>query len=232
MRRKFILLMIIAALVIFFPSAVFGQSSTGLEQRIGQSILIKGRLEQGVLIVKDGKIQTPSCNSPEQYVTADQSESGWACFDQPSQTWLTHALPPQAAAGVYEQSPAVIYSEPSTVYDYGYGYPYPYYAYPYYAYPYPWAPFGLGFGFGFGNGGHHFHDGHAFRDGHAFHNGQAFAHRGGGFAPHNGGGIVAPHSGGGMAHSGGGMAHGGGGMAHGGGGFGGHMGGGMGGGRR
>jgi hypothetical protein len=233
MRREFILLMIIAALVILSP-ALLAQSGTSEQHRIIQPITINGQSAQGALIVENGAVQSYTCPAPQQYVTADQSEIGWACFDSSSGLWLLHAQPPSsAAAPSTEESPNVIYSQPNTVYVpsdtgaypyYPYSYAYPYYPYSYYGYPYFWGPgVGLGFGFNFGNG---FHDGH-FHNGH-FHGGNAFAHGGGGFA-HGGGGSahLAPGfgHGGGFAHSGGGFAHGGGGFAHGGG-FGGHMGGG------
>src|SRR4029077_18903436 len=109
MRMKFILLMIIAAPVIFFPS-VFAQSSTAGEHRIIQPITVNGQPAQGVSVVQNGTLQTYSCQSPEPYVTANQSESGWACFEQGTGMWLLPAQPPSQAAGAApQQSPTVIY---------------------------------------------------------------------------------------------------------------------------
>jgi hypothetical protein len=206
MRRKFILSMIIAALVISFPS-VFAQSSTAGEHRIIQSITVNGQPAQGVLVVQNGTVQTYSCQSPEPYVAANRSESGWACVEPATGMWLLHAQPPSPdAAAATQQSPTDIYSEPNTIYVPTYSLGYPYYPYRYYGYPYFWGPqFGLGFAFNFGHG-------HGF-----FHNGQGF-----GRGEFNHGGFA--HAGPAFGHGGGGFAHGGGGFH--GGGFGGHMGGG------
>src|SRR5262245_48972436 len=127
MRRKFVFSMIIAAIVIFFPS-VFAQSSDAEEQRIIQSTIVNGQMGRGVLVVQNGTVQTYSCDSPKQYLTADLSESGWACFEQATGMWLLHAQPRSQTAlpSASQQSPTVIYSEPNTVYvpTYSYGYPY------------------------------------------------------------------------------------------------------------
>src|SRR5262245_2851972 len=178
MRTKFVFSMIIAALMIFFPSA-FGQSNTATaaEDRIIQSITLNGQPAQGVLVVQNGTVQAYSCQYPAPYITSDQSESGWACFEQATGMWLLHAQPPtQAAAAASQQSPTVIYGEPTTVYVPSYNYGYPYYPYSYYGYPYFWGPaFGLGFGFNFGHG---FHNGRVFNNGFVFRNGNGFAHGG------------------------------------------------------
>jgi len=233
MRRNLLFSMIIGALVIFSPSA-FAQSISDAH-RIVQPITVNGESASGVLLVRDGAVQTVSCDSPQPYQTADHAESGWACYDSGTGMWLLHAEAPSSASS---SAPAVIYNQPSTVYvpSYSYTYPYAYPYYPYYpysyGYPFFWGPtFGLGFGFNFGHG---FHDGHEFHGGHFAHGG--FNHSGNGFAHvgpafHGGGGFA--HGGGGFAHGAGGF-HGGGGGFHGGagfhgGGFGGHMGGGGGG---
>jgi hypothetical protein len=203
MRRKFIL-STVAALVIFFPS-VFAQSNTAEEHRIIEPITVNGQPAMGVLVVQDGTVQTFSCDSPEPYVMANRSESGWACLEQTTGMWLLHVQPPSSLAdAASQQSPTVIYGEPNSIYaptyDYGYGYPYPYYPYSYYGYPNFWGPgFGLGFGFNFGHGGNAFHGGHGFAHGGFNHGGTGFGHAGPAFG--HGGGF------------------------HGGGGFGGHMGG-------
>ena len=200
MRTKFVFSMIIAAIVILTP-ALLGQSSTAADHRIIESITINGQTENGVLILRNGNLQTPTCPSPEPYVTPDQSESGWACYEQQTGMWLLHAQPTSIAPA--EQPPTVIYNEPNTVYvpSYSYSYPYPY-PYPYNGYyPYYWGPaFGLGFGFGFGHGfhGNNF-NGHAFHGnnfhgnsfGHGFNHGPGFRHGGGGF--HGGGHMGGGH---------------------------------------
>jgi hypothetical protein len=114
---------------------------------------VNGQQVQGVMVVQNGTVQTYTCLSPQQYVTVDQSSSGWACFEETTGVWLLHSQPPQTAYSyqqpqVYGTTPAVpVYSYPYT-YPYGY-YPYDGY-YPYYSY----SPFFIGprFGFGFGFG--------------------------------------------------------------------------------
>jgi hypothetical protein len=216
MRKTFFLSVIIAALLMYFPS-VFAQSSIAGQQRIMESIMVNGQPAQGVLVVENGTLKSYSCDSPQPYVTTNQSESGWACFDESTGMWLLNAQPPSQA------TTAVIYNEPNTIYvptySYGDGYPYPYYSY---GLPYLWGPaLGLGFGFNFGHFGHGFHEGHGFHNGHGFANG-GFNHGGAGFAH----GVPGISRGGGFGHGGGFQ----GGGFHGGGfhgrGFGGHMGGG------
>jgi hypothetical protein len=260
MREKLFFSMIIAALVFFVPTA-FAQSSTAADRQIPQSILVNGQTAQGVLVVHNGTVQTYSCQYPQQYVTADGTESGWACFDQGTGQWLLHAQPGSNAEDygtqqsvVYNNSPNTVYVPPTYAYgddypsSYSYGYPYPYY--PYYGYPYGWPGLGFGLGFAFGNSFNngHFHGGN-FNNFHGgnFHGGHGVVvgPRGNAFVsgPHGNFGVVHGNSGfhgggfngggfhGGGFHGGGGGFHGGGGGFHGGG-FGGHMGGMGGGGHR
>lgn len=146
-------LSLIVSVLAYYPS-VFAQAP---EERIVQPIIIDGQQAQGVFVVRNGTIQSQTCPYPRQYFTADQSSSGWACFEQSTGMWLLQALPPKTAGP--QQGPTIVYSQPSTVYvpapayGYGYGYyPYSYYGSPYYGYPYVFGPsFGFGFGFGFGS---------------------------------------------------------------------------------
>ena len=154
MTKRLILAIIITAAFARSYSA-FAQTPAD-QQRIGEPIIVSGQQAQGVLVIQNGTVQGYSCPSPQPYVTANQSESGWACFEQTTGTWLLHAQPPlQATAPI--QQPTIVYSQPSAVYVpaptipmYGY-YPYGYYSYPYsyYSYPYIIGP-RVGFGFGFG----------------------------------------------------------------------------------
>jgi hypothetical protein len=117
------------------------------QQRIIQPIVVNGQQVQGVYIVQNGVIEKQMCSIPQQYVTADQSSSGWACFEASTGMWLLNAQPPQQTA-VPQQGPAIIYTQPSPIYVappiYGY---YPV-GYPYYGYPYFFGPsFTFGFGF-------------------------------------------------------------------------------------
>src|SRR5690349_6271286 len=104
MRRKLVFSTIIVALVVFF-STLLAQSAAPDQQRITESITIDGQPAMGVIVQQNGSIVTTSCSSPQRYVTADGSESGWACFDQSNGMWMLHAQPPQ-------QSSANVYSVP------------------------------------------------------------------------------------------------------------------------
>jgi hypothetical protein len=152
--------MIIAALLILIPSSLARAEGV---QRIVQSISINGRPAQGVLVVQDGVAQTFNCSAPQPYVMADNSDSGWACYEESSGMWLLHAQPT-----------SIGYNAPSTVYipSYSYVNPYPFYPYSYYGYPYYWGPnVGIGFGFTFGHGFHN----HGFAHG-GVHGGPGFGH--------------------------------------------------------
>src|SRR6516164_8777769 len=97
------------------------------QERIGQPVIINGQQVQAVTVVQNGVVQTYTCLNPQQYVAADQSSSGWACFDQAAGTWLLHAVPqqsalPQQSVPVYNQS-SDYYPDTGAAYGY-YGYPY------------------------------------------------------------------------------------------------------------
>ena len=145
--------LIMGLLVSSYP--VFGQVATSGQQRIPQAVIINGQQAQGVMVVQNGTVQSYTCPSPQQYVTADQSSSGWACYEETTGVWLLHAQPPQGTTYSYQQTPVYSYQQPPAYvpspgvppYSYPYGY-YPYDFYPYYSY----YPFFVGprFGFGFG----------------------------------------------------------------------------------
>jgi hypothetical protein len=148
------LLLIMGLLVCSY--SVFGQIATSGQQRIPQAVIINGQQAQGVMVVQNGSVQTFTCASPQQYVTADESSSGWACYEQTMGVWLLHAQPPQGTPYSYQQPPVYSYQQPPAyfpvpgvpVYSYPYGY-YPYDFYPGY-YPFFVGPrFGFGFGAGF-----------------------------------------------------------------------------------
>jgi hypothetical protein len=154
MTMKLVLSIIYIALAFWAPS--LSAQTPADQQRIIEPIIVNGQQAQGVLVLQNGAVQSYACSSPQPYTTANQSESGWACFDQATGMWLLHAQPPLQATAP-QQQPTIVYSQPNPVYvpapvyDYGY-YPYPYYPYPYsyYSYPYFVGPrFGFGFGFGF-----------------------------------------------------------------------------------
>jgi hypothetical protein len=152
-------LLLSLVIVLAFSYSGFTQRPS---ERIPQSIIINGQQADGAFVVQDGTIQSQICASPQQYVTANRSSSGWACFEEATRTWLLQARPVIQAA-TPRQGPTIIYSYsqpapvyvPAPVYSYPYNqyqYPYPYYPYPYSysygAYPFIWGPtFGFGFGF-------------------------------------------------------------------------------------
>src|SRR6516164_5708870 len=156
---KRLLLSVLAVAFLSFASARIAQSAP-VDQRIAQPIIVNGQQVQGLTVVHNGVVQSFTCAAPQQYVAADQSSSGWTCFDESTGTWLMHAVP--QTANVYEQyeQPPVYYPD-TTVYGYyGYPYSYPYYDYPYYGYPFYGGPFAFGFGYGhgfYGHGGHFEH---------------------------------------------------------------------------
>ena len=142
--------LIIGLLVSSYP--VFGQVATSGQQRIPQPIIINGQQAQGVMVVQNGTVQSYTCPSPQQYVTADESSSGWACYEETTGVWLLHAQPLQLSTYTYQQPPVYSYQQAPPApavppYSYPYGY-YPYDFYPYYSY-YPFI-IGPRFGFGFG----------------------------------------------------------------------------------
>jgi len=110
---------------------VFGQIPTSGQQRIPQSIIINGQQVQGVMVVQNGTVQTYTCSSPQQYVTVDQSSSGWACFEETTGMWLLYAQPPPENTA--PRAPTIVYSQPTPVYVPAPTTP-PIYSYPY-SYP-------------------------------------------------------------------------------------------------
>src|SRR5262245_32059079 len=77
--------------------SAFAQSVLTGQQRIIEPIIVNGQQAQGALVVQNGKILGYSCPSPQSYVTIDQRESGWACFEETTGMWLLHGQPLQAA---------------------------------------------------------------------------------------------------------------------------------------
>ena len=205
MIRKVFLTALLAGVFLYTAGAPPAKAAPSLDQRIPQTIIVNGQYVQGVTVVRNGAVQRFTCTDPQQFVTADQAASGWACFDANTGTWLLNAVPPQSAT-VY-QSPPAYYDVPAYgYYGYPYGYPYGYYGYPFYGF----GP-AFGFGFGFGGYGHHF-EGHNEHFGHGGFGHGGFGHGGFGHAPmaHGGGGFHGGGFHGGGFHGGGGHMGGGG----------------------
>src|SRR5947199_7210602 len=78
------------------------------QQRIIEPIIVNGQQAQGVLVIQNATVQSYTCPSPQPYVTANQSESGWACFDQATGMLLLHAQPPLQATAPHQQ-PTIVY---------------------------------------------------------------------------------------------------------------------------
>jgi hypothetical protein len=163
MVPKLILAILAAGLLVCSPGA--GLAQIGVQQRIAQPIIVNGQRAEGVTVLQNGAVQSFTCPSPQPYVAADRSSSGWACLDEGTGAWLTHAQPP-ASTEIYEYP----YVSP-----YDYDYPYDYYD------RYLGAP-AFSFGFGFGGGDHH--ERHEHEHGHGK---RSFEHGHGGEAHRNGG---------------------------------------------
>jgi hypothetical protein len=139
MFRKLLLCVLLAAALMGlsgFAVAIGAQSHENVEQ----TLLVKGREVDGVMIMQDGVAQSVTCPSPQPYVTADGTSAGWACFDLATGMWMMNAKSQNATA--YNQQP--VSQAPSTVYNYyssPYWYPYPM-PFPFPNYPYYY--FGLG----------------------------------------------------------------------------------------
>src|SRR5215475_6364575 len=100
MIRKITLLLAALFAIGYYATGAFAQ----VEQRLTQSIIVNGQQLQGVTVVQNGAVQNFTCPAPQPYVTADQSSSGWACYDESNGTWLLNALPPAtSASNTYNQ---------------------------------------------------------------------------------------------------------------------------------
>lgn len=81
------------------------------QTRIPQQIVINGQNASGAYVTSaEGRIQSFTCSSPQQYATADGSSQGWACYEQTTGVWLLHSAPPAQA-----QPAAVPVAVPSPV---------------------------------------------------------------------------------------------------------------------
>jgi hypothetical protein len=99
--------------------------------RIPQLIIVNGQQVNGAFVPSvNGGMQSFTCPTPQEYVTADGASRGWACYDAATGVYLLNALPPapqpvqqppvvyQAppAQVVYQQPPTVVYQQPAVVY--------------------------------------------------------------------------------------------------------------------
>jgi hypothetical protein len=148
MNRSFALHFVLAGALFLSSGRAFG-SPVPQQHRIRQTIIVNGQQAEGVTVIQNGLALTFNCPNPGPYTAADQSSSGWACFDANTGSWLLNAMPP-ASANVYTER-AHGHRAP---YDY-YNYVYPDYTY------YPEGFFGRpALSFGFGSG--HRHDYYAY----------------------------------------------------------------------
>ena len=192
MNKTIILSALLAGMLAFSAGPTFAQG----QQRIPQPIIVNGQQTEGMTVVQNGAAQTVNCPSPQPYITADGSSSGWACLDQSTGIWLMNAQP-QSTGAYPEESPGDYY---------GYQDVTPYYPYDDYPYGFYGGPeFGF---FGFG-GDREFHERHGEErqkpERGRFEHGQGGFEHGG----HIGGGHVGGggHAGGGGGHAGGGGGH-------------------------
>jgi len=134
MFRKLLLCVVLLAALIEL-SGFAAAIGAPRQERDEQSLLIKGRGVDGVLIMQDGVAQSVTCPSPQPYVTADGTSTGWACLDPATGMWVMNAktlsATDYAQQPVYQES-SKVYSYYSSPYSYPYPMPYPYPSYPYY----------------------------------------------------------------------------------------------------
>ncbi|HEY2380784.1 MAG TPA: hypothetical protein VGK48_06325 [Terriglobia bacterium] len=126
MNRASFLAAGLAALFTVSTSNAFSQIPA--QNRIPQQVVINGiTVNAASVTTSTGQIQSYTCSSPQQYMTAGGRSQGWACYDETTGVWLLNAVPPvqavPAPAAVQQQpvqQPAPVYQQP----------PYPQTAYP------------------------------------------------------------------------------------------------------
>src|SRR5215470_16168003 len=120
MFRQFGVSLILISLVCSYSASA--QIPSIGQQRITLPIIIDGQQALGVMIVQEGTVQSVSCPAPQNYVAADQSSSGWACYEPSTGTWLLHAQPPPDSAApqtfTYQQPPVYVPAPTAPVYSY------------------------------------------------------------------------------------------------------------------
>jgi hypothetical protein len=91
------------------------------QNRIPQQIVINGQQVNGAYVPSpNGGMQSYTCPGPQEYVTAEGTSRGWACYDFAAGVWLLNAVPPPAPqqqpvvvpAPQPVQQPTVIYQTP------------------------------------------------------------------------------------------------------------------------
>src|SRR5215470_6007208 len=101
MSKNLVLFMIFVP-AFAYSSPAFAQTPSAGEHGIERPVIINGQQIQGVMTIQNGAIQIYSCRSPQPYTTVNQSESGWACFEQTMGMWLLHAQPPIQTTYAYQ----------------------------------------------------------------------------------------------------------------------------------
>ena len=140
MNRSFALHFVLAGALFLSAGRAFG-SPVPQQYRIPQTIIVNGQQAEGVTVIQNGLAQAFNCPNPRPYTAADQSTSGWACFDANTGSWLLNAMLP---ACVYAERPHR-HVAPYDVYIYAYP-DYTYYPEVFFDRP----PLSIGFGFGHG----------------------------------------------------------------------------------
>jgi hypothetical protein len=150
MFRKILLcvLLVVALIGLSGFAVVVG---TLRQENVEQTLLIKGRGVDGVMIMQNGAARSVTCPSPQPYVTADGTSAGWACFDPASGMWLMNATTQNATGYTHQpyREPSTVYNYYSSPYFYPYPIPFPFPNYPYYhGAPFYWGVPSFRFGFG------------------------------------------------------------------------------------
>src|ERR1051326_4334645 len=122
-RKLLLFVLLVVALIVLSGFA---------QERVEQTLLIKGREVDGVMIMQDGVAQSVTCPSPQPYVTGDGTSTGWACLDPATGIWLMNAKKQSDTGYTQQPEPSTVYSYYSSPYWYPYPRPYPYPNSPYY----------------------------------------------------------------------------------------------------
>jgi hypothetical protein len=107
MNRSFALHFVLSGVLFLSAGRAFGSAGPH-QHRIPQTIIVDGQQAEGVTVIQNGSAPKFYCPNPRPYTAADQSSSGWACFDANTGGWLLNAMPPASANGRQAEGVTVI----------------------------------------------------------------------------------------------------------------------------
>src|SRR5215467_195590 len=111
MNRSLALHFVLSGILFLSAGRAFGSPGSH-QHRIPQTIIVNGQQAEGVTVIQSGSAPKFYCPNPRPYTAADQSSSGWACFDANTGSWLLNAMPP-ASANVPEGTTQPVREKPS-----------------------------------------------------------------------------------------------------------------------